>query len=407
MKFNRSFVLAAIAAAAPLSVQAADHAESLQVIRSLGADIADVFAFMDPNDASRVVVAFDVRGFIVPGENGNISPFDERTLYRFEIENTGDARSDKRIDIIFDAQTSRSTPQTAHVNIYNRRGNPNAIRFDAPTTVASPTAAVAPAPTVTTDARSGVTFFAGMREDPFFFDIPGFNRFTASATAGKADPSLLTRGRDTFAGYNAQMMALSIPVSLLLGSAGPNLGVSGVTYQTTFPSLFRNTKITAENRAIVFSNPFLEQIDRMGGPVINTVVIPFARKDEYNSATPEDDANGRFVNDIVASSKALGTNDANIGVLASLAITRGDYLRLDTSLANKGRGGGTNEVGFPNGRRPGDDTIDAVIRIVTNGAITTGDNVNGNDAVLLDVFPFFGTPNQPRVTGVIDDNTRN
>jgi hypothetical protein len=406
MKFNRGLVLAALAATAPLSVQAADHAESLQVIRSLGGDIADVFAFMDPNDASRVVVAFDVRGFIVPGENSNISPFDERTLYRFEIENTGDARSDKRIDVIFDAQTSRSAPQMAHINIYNRRGG-GSIRFDAPTTVASATAAVAPAPVITTDPRSNVTFFAGMREDPFFFDIPGFNRFTASATSGKADPSLLTRGRDTFAGYNVQMIALSMPVSVLLGSAGPNIGVSGVTYQTTFPSLFRNTKIDANNRSIVFSNPFLEQIDRMGNPVINTVVIPFLRKDEFNSATPEADANGVFVNDIVTSLKNLGTNDANIGVLASIAVTRGDYLRLNTSLANKGRGGGNNEVGFPNGRRPGDDTIDTVISVVTNGAITTGDNVNANDAVLLDVFPFFGTPNQPRVTGVVDDNTRN
>src|SRR5437868_11721527 len=127
MKFNHGLVLASLVAAAPITVQAADHAESLQVIRSLGGDIADVFAFMDPNDASRVVVAFDVRGFIVPGENGNISPFDERTLYRFEIENTGDARSDKRIDIIFDAQTSRSLPQTAHINTYNRRASANAI----------------------------------------------------------------------------------------------------------------------------------------------------------------------------------------------------------------------------------------------------------------------------------------
>lgn len=407
MKFNRGLVLAALAAALPVTVQAADHAESLQVIRSLGGDIADVFAFMDPNDASRVVLAFDVRGFIVPGENSNISPFDERTLYRFEIENTGDARSDKRIDIIFDAQTSRSLPQTAHINIYNRRGKPNAVQFDAPTTVASATAAVAPAPVVTTDSRSGVTFFAGMREDPFFFDIPAFNRFSASVTSGKADPSLLTRGRDTFAGYNVQMIALSMPASLLLGSAGSQLGVSGVTYQTTFPSVFRNTKIDASNRAIVFSNPFLEQIDRMGQPVINTVGIPFARKDEYNSSSPEDDAAGKFAADITASLKALGTNDAGINVLASLAITRGDYLRLDTSLANSGPGGGTNQAGFPNGRRPGDDTIDTVIRIVTNGAITTGDNVNSSDAVLLDSFPFFAAPNQPRIAGVIDDNTRN
>lgn len=407
MKGKRGLILAALAAAAPLTVQAADHAESLQVISSLGGDIADVYAFMDPNDNSKAVLAFDVRGFIVPGENSNISPFDDTILYRFEIENTGDARPDKRIDIIFDKQTSRSTPQIAHVTIDGPRIG-DKFRFDAPTTIGSATSAVAPAATITTDPRTGITFFAGLREDPFFFDIPAFNRFTASVTSGKADPSLLGRGRDTFAGYNAQMIALSVPLSMLRGSSGNVIGVGGVTFSSTFTKLFRSQSIDAGNRALAFSSPFLLQVDRMGVPVINTVVIPFARKDEYNSASPVDDARGRFANDIVASLKGLGTSTANINLLASLAVTRGDLLRLDTKLPNKGRQGGSNpEAGFPNGRRPGDDVIDTVIAVVSNGGITTGDNVNGNDAVFLDTFPFFAAPNQPRVTGVIDDNTRN
>ena len=407
MKFNRSLVFAAIAAAAPLSVQAADHAESLQVLGTAGGDIADVYAFMDPNDASRAIIAFDVHGFIVPAENANISAFESDVLFRFEIENTGDARPDKKIDIIFDKQTSRSTPQIAHVSISDRRGG-NAFRFDAPTSVPSERAAVAPPATVTTDPRSGVSFFAGLREDPFFFDIPGFNRFTASIAAKQVDPSLLTRGRDAFAGYNIQMIALSVPVGLLKGSAGNTIGVAGTTYLSIFPKLFKRKEIDASNRGLAFSAPFLEQVDRMGQPTINTVAVPFARKDEYNSSSPVDDANGKFAGDIVASLKSLGTNDANIGVLASLAVTRGDYLRLDMGLSNKGRQGGQNAgVGYPNGRRPTDDVIDVAISVVSNGAITTGDNVNSNDAVFLDSFPFFAPPNQPRSTGVIDDNTRN
>jgi hypothetical protein len=409
MKGNKiGLILTALAAAsAPATVLAADHAESLQVISSLGGDIADVYAFMDPNDASKAILAFDVRGFIVPGENSNISPFDDTVLYRLEIENTGDARADKRIDIIFDKQTSRSVPQIAHITIDGPRIG-DRIRFDAPTTVGSATAAVAPTATVTTDPRSGVSFFAGLREDPFFFDIPSFNRFTASATAGKADPSLLTRGRDTFAGYNVQMIALSVPASLLRGSAGSTIGVSGSTFGSTFTKLFRSASVDAGNRALAFSSPFLAPIDRMGLPVINTVVIPFPRKDEFNSSSPRDDAAGRFTNDIVATLKSLGTNTENINLLASLAITRGDILRLNTALPNTGRQGGQNAAAaFPNGRRPTDDVIDTVIRIVTNGGVATGDNVNNNDAVFLDSFPFFAPPNQPRVTGVIDDNTRN
>jgi hypothetical protein len=406
MKIKRGLLLASMAVAAPLATHAADHAESLQVIRALGGDIADVYAFLDPNDNSKAVLAFDVRGFIVPGENSNISPFDHETLYRIEVENTGDARTDMRIDIIFDKQTSRSVPQTANILIDGPRFR-DGIRFTAPTTVGSATAAVAPTTTVTVDPRSNVTFFAGLREDPFFFDIPAFNRFTASATAGRADPSLLTRGRDTFAGYNVQMIALSLPVSMLRGTSN-TIGVSGSTFETTFTDLFRKESVEGRNGRLAFSSAFLKPVDRMGLPVINTVVIPFARKDEFNSSTPQDDANGKFVGDIVTTLKSLGTNDANINLLASLCVTRGDYLRLNLGLANKGRQGGTSEgAGFPNGRRPTDDVIDTVIQIVTNGGITTGDNVNSNDAVLLDTFPFFAPPNQPRVTGIIDDNTRN
>lgn len=406
MKVKRGLVLAALAGAVPLVAQAADHAESLQVIRGIAGDIADVYAFLDPSDNSRAVLGFDVRGFIVPGENSNISPFDHETLYRIFIENTGDALADTRIDIVFDKQTSRSVPQTARVLVNGARFR-DGIRFTAPTTVGSVTAAVAPPATVTTDPRSNITFFAGLREDPFFFDIPAFNRFSASITSGRADPTLLTRGRDTFAGYNVQMIALSVPIAMLRGSSN-TIGVSAATYETRFTDLFPGEDINASNARLAFSGAFIRPIDRMGQPVINTVAIPFARKDEYNTSTTVDDAKGKFAADIVASLKALGTNNANIDLLASLAVTRGDYLRLDLGLPNKGRQGGSSDgAGYPNGRRPVNDVIDTVIKVVSNGTITTGDNVNGNDAVFLDTFPFFAPPNQPRVTGVIDDNTRN
>jgi hypothetical protein len=122
------------------------------------------------------------------------------------------------------------------------------------------------------------------------------------------------------------------------------------------------------------------QVERAGNPGVNTALVPFSRRHEYNFATPVDDANGRFADDIVATLTALGTNATNIGILANVAVTNGDYLRLDTRIANTGPRGGTNpEAGFPNGRRLADDTIDTLLFIITNGTITTGDNVNASD----------------------------
>lgn len=399
MKSSLKWIAAGLIAAAPFVTKASDHADAPLVEADQAADIADLYAFLDPNNNSNVVLAVDVHGFIVPGENGNLGAFDPNVLFRFNIENTGDAAPDKSILITFDPQTSRSQPQTAHISIVGTKKS-GTISLTAPTTVSSATASNAVAPTVTTDPASGISFFAGLTDDPFFFDVPAFNRFVGSVLGGSPDVSLLSRGRDTFAGYNVQMITLSVPANLLTGSAGSVIGVSATTLRQ------RNTH-RSPNADPMSAGSFVA-IDRMGVPGINTVLVPFARKDEYNRATTVDDAAGKFANDIVATLHALGTDDTHVGILANVAVTHGDMLRLDTSVANSGPQGGNNSAAaFPNGRRPADDVIDTIIFLVTNGALTTGDHVNANDVPFRDVFPFFAAPHQPLDSGVIDDNTRN
>lgn len=387
----------------PFAARAADHAEAPLVESDQAADIADVYAFLDPNDNSKVILAFDVHGFIVPGENANLGGFDHDVLFRFNIENTGDAKPDKTINITFEAQTSRSLPQTAHITIpdTNPRDHLNTtIKFTAPTTVSSATSATAATPVITTDAASGISFFAGVTDDPFFFDIPAFNRFVGSVLAHAPDVSLLSRGRDTFAGYNVQMIALSVPASLLKGSATNIIGVSATTLRRQVTILSKHTDPKSAGD--------YKPVDRMGVPAINTALIPFARKNEYNRATTSDDAAGKFATDIVGTLTALGTDSAHIGILAGVAVSKGDMLRLDTAIANTGSQGGNNSgAGFPNGRRPTDDVIDTILFLVTNEALTTGDHVNANDVPFRAAFPFFAESHQPLAAGVTDDNTRN
>lgn len=399
MKSYKKWMLSAVIASAPFLARAADHLEAPLVESDLAADIADVYTFLDPNDNTKVILAFDVHGFIVPGENGNLSGFDPDVLYRFNIENTGGAAPDEFIFVDFDPQTSRAQPQTAHITVASKKMHKPA-KFTGLTTLGSATAATAPVPVVTTDPATGISFFAGLRDDPFFFDVPAFNRFVGSVLGGAPNISLLSRGRDTFAGYNVQMIALSVPAALLKGSAGKIIGVSATTLRG------RHTH-RSEHCDPRDTDDFVA-IDRMGVPAVNTALIPFARKDEYNRATTQDDAAGKFAGDIVATLHALGTDDAHIGILASVAVTKGDMLRLDTSLPNSGGQGGTNTgAGFPNGRRPADDVIDTILFLVTNGGLTTGDNVNANDVPFANTFPFFAAPHQPLDAGTIDDSTRN
>ena len=385
----------------PHNACASDHGDAPAISNDQAADLGDVYFFLDPNDNTKAVLIMTVRGFIVPGEAVNFGIFDPNVHYRFDIENTGDALTDAHYDITFSARTAVAGPsprpilqipqaQTATIRL------PGGTSFTAP--VLNPSVgASAPSQTVTTDPISGISFFAGEVDDPFFFDVPAFSRFIASVRNGAPDPTVFNRARDTFAGYNILAIALRIPVSAIKGT-GNIIGVDADTLRPTLISVKKNGKKGGSGA--------LTQVDRAGNPAVNVALIPFLRKDEYNGDTTTDDAAGVFAADITATLTALGTSPANIAVLVGVAVTHGDFLHLDVTKANVGTQGGSGANGFPNGRRLADDVIDTLLNIITNGTITTGDQVDANDVTFGNTFPFLAPSQQPFASGT-DDNTRN
>ena len=389
-----AFSLAVITAAPFSAVYAADHGDGPVAALDASADLADSYFFLDPNDPSAAVLITTMRGFIVPSEAGNFGIFDPGVRYRFEIENTGDARPDKFIDVTFGPRTSPAVAQTATIKFHSRRTRP----IVATALATNPSLAGTAPPPVITDIGNGMSFYAGVADDPFFFDIPGFNRFVASVLAKAPDATKLNRGRNSFAGYNVLAIVVRVPVAMLKG----NSNIVGLDVLTQRREADGDEH--GRSREVDFHT-----IDREGNPAVNVALVPFAKKDAYNAANTQADARGVFAPDIVGTLTALGTNAANIGVLASVAVAKGDFLHLDTSLVNQGVGGGNNAgVGFPNGRRLGDDVIDTYLNIITNGLITAGDHVDANDVPFRDAFPFIAAPKQPREgAGNVDDNTRN
>jgi hypothetical protein len=402
MQFGKRVLATAVAAAAASllgwgtpSVRAADHGDAPNVARDASGDLGDTFVFLDPNDNTKLVISVTLQGFIPAGEAVNFHVFDHTLSYRFDFENTGDAKPDQSIEVTFAPKgAAAAEPQTATVTL---SGKPKRS-FTAPTTVAT-LAATALDPTVTTDAATGIAFFAGEVDDPFFFDIPAFGRFAASVRAGTPDPTQLQRGRDTFAGYNNQAIALSVPVSLVRGASSNNvIGVNTIALRKTV-KIGKDGVIKAAGKG--------KQIDRSSTPGVNAVLIPYARKNEHNAATTLDDAAGKFADDLVATLTAFGANPQSIATLAGIVVTNGDFVRVDVTKPNTGTGGGTNpEAAFPNGRRLGDDTIDTILTVIANGS-DLGDSVDANEVPLRDTFPFYAAPHQPLATGVTDDLTRN
>jgi hypothetical protein len=349
--------------------------------------------FRDPNDNSRLILIMTVHGFIVPGEASNFGIFDPAIRYRFELETSGDARPDGAIDVRFSPRVAVGgvpQPQTATVNL------PNGVVFNALATNSSNTADVAPTPVITSEPQTGVMFFAGLTDDPFFFDIPAFGRFNASIRAGTPNPGVFSRARDTFAGYNTMAIALSIPISVVRGP-GNSLGVLIETQRRT-PQFYnsRTGEVTGSGR---WTN-----VDRMGLPAVNVALVPFNQKNAHNAGSPVDDFNRRFWPGIQDTLQNFYRTDAtSTAVFEDLIVKRGDFLRVDLTVPNTG----TNpEAQFPNGRRLTDDVIDILMFLINNRQ-ELKDNVNGNDLPFRPAFPFLAPSQQPRVPGTLDDSTRN
>ena len=389
-------------------ISASDHIDSPTIAQDRGSDIADTWAFLDPNDNSKVILMMSTQGFIVSGEHFGMVIFDTNIRYRFEIENTGDAKPDLFVDVTYSRGVGRLTSQTATVALSSAKGSryQRRVLLVAPTTVATqePQPTPPPAPVVTTNPANGVSFFAGNADDPFFLDDTGANRFVASSlmNPGNPDKSLLgfRQGRDTYAGFNTLITAVSIPAALLRGFHTNVIGINSVTQRQKL-QIIDNGSVTG------FGN--YENVDRDGNPLVNNGLIPAARKDEYNGAQTQDDAAGRFQADIIRDLQNFGTDYAHINMILDMVVRKGDILRLDLSVPNTGAGGGDNaNGGFGNmgGRRLKDDVVDKTFTIINNGVPLT-DFVDANEVPLRDAFPFVADPTQPFPPGdEADDHTR-
>lgn len=445
----------------PARINASDHIDGPQLAHDHASDINDMYWFLDPtdpdsqntnpNDNPNVVMIMSINPFIISSEAIGQAIFDHNLRYRFEIENTGDARPDDFVDVTFTRGVGRETIQTATITLpetkgrsFGRNGGGNNGRrpsFTAPTTVTIQGRDVSdttPPGFAVTDFNVGsgerVQFFAGATDDPFFLDNTAANRFVLSSirNPGNPDRAIFANraginatdgsdanadnqtaaplqnsnqgvnqgaGRDTYSGFNTLLIAVSVPASMLRGT-GNEIGVNGVTQR-------QRNQIVREDGQVVGFGRFVT-VDREGIPLVNNGVIPAPRKDEYNGATTEDDARGRFRADIIQSLRNYGTNDANIAMFLRMIQERGDILRLNLAVANTGTGGGNNTDGGPmnmGGRRLQDDVGDATFTLINNNQ-SLGDFVDRNDFVFGNTFPFVAPQILPNPNGINNRDTR-
>ncbi len=342
-----------------VSVHAADHREAPLISARPDADINDLYLFRSPADPDNVVMIMTVN----PDAATNGFTFNPEVLYEFNIDRTGDTVPELSYTFAFSAPGAGGVQGVAGTRF---------VPGEAPTLFGSGFTFN------NLDTPGGGKLFAGPRDDPFFFDLNGFQN------------NMNFTGEDFFAGQDVTALAIEVPISEITGGAAPGsepvIGVWGRTFD-------------------ISSGPNFGQVDRIGQPLINTLLIPPGRKDEFNRSEPFADVN-LFRDDVVDSILGLNGNDAAAAMsLADVLLP--DIMTLDLN----------GSAGFPNGRRLEDDVIDIELQLLTGspliggvgvpvgtGTGPTNDGVDANDVPFLNVFPYLAPPNvvpEPAVMGLL------
>ena len=390
---------------------ASSHREAPLIAEDPSADLTDVYAFRSPDKPSTVTILANA----IPGEDPAAGPnwytLSPGARYNLKIDTTGDVRP----DVIYRFQFQRKTGQfflgdTAQPYTVTRIAKGKSTVVVRGTTPPNNIGKRS-----TPDYRSLVTksiasfdggaskAFAGQRDDPFFgdigaiFDLVAIRKGTGNTGGGK----------DFFAGYGVHTFAVQVPIADL-NAKGSTIGV--------WASVDRR-KVTTRGGTTRDSGGWV-QVNRLGNPLVNEVIIPTSLKDRWNSQQPwNESAYRRYYESpllaaVINKLYKLGAPETGRDDLVAVLLTGvpelnftgkklADVLRLNLGVPlakDPNRLGvlGGDTQGWPNGRRLGDDVIDiaeqAVGGFLKGKKLPLGDGVNGDDASLLDAFPYAADP---------------
>jgi hypothetical protein len=209
MKKTKILLGIGMLAVAGFFVIAADHIDAPAVAGGTS-DITDFYAFQGQNTDNIAFVA-NLQGLMSPADTGGAT-FDENVMIEINIDTNGDAIEDLVIQatprdgkMYFFGPAAPAATGTSSTFL---TGTPNSVDI----TAYGSSAVVA--------NNGGMSFFAGPRDDPFFFDFAQFSAIKAGTASSFNNP-----GSDTFAGTNVLSVVVEVPKSMIGGSGNINTWV--------------------------------------------------------------------------------------------------------------------------------------------------------------------------------------
>src|SRR5207249_4765461 len=230
----------AVVATAPLGSRAADHLDAPDLGSREDADINDVYVFQAAT-AGRTAIAVTTS----PAA-GIIGPIDYATnvRYKINVDRSGDAVEDLAYVLDFSAPSGGSQPYTV-----TRYTGVNARNLGQGVVLGGGMRGAI------TSLKDGAIAFAGLRADPFFFDLAAFRHVVLGAANGRTGfcdqpgPS----GIDFFAAFNTNAIGtkpagplngrapaddvIDVELGLVTQGAITTDCVGPHTYLSTFPYL--------------------------------------------------------------------------------------------------------------------------------------------------------------------------
>jgi hypothetical protein len=440
---------AAAAGAAALAVTVgfgSSHREAPAISLDPSADNTDVYAFTAKDAPGALTVVANWIPQEDPAGGPNFYKFDDAARYYIQVDNTGDGKADVKYLFRF-RTTTRNTnsflyaapgvssindPKLNVVQRYSvtretyRNGRRSGSRVIARNVPVAPNN-VGPKTFPDYDAVAaqairnlpgGGKVFAGQVDDPFFVDLgatfDGINLRSGTGASGG--------GKDDLAGLNTHAVVLQVPEAAVTrdrrpvsgaGAANAVVGVWSTTERRKVSVLRRGRRTRSVGRWV--------QVSRLGNPLVNEVIIPLGRKDQFNRTTPDRDAQlyGTFALNpeparLLNALFNLGVDETNrtdivnallVGLPNATKIAPNavpaDTLKVNLGIAPtdaENRFGviGGDNGGFPQGRRLGDDVVDAELRVIGGFLIgkklPLGDGVDANDKAFRSSFPYVASP---------------
>lgn len=263
---------------------------------------------------------------------------------------------------------------------------------------------------------TGEAVWAGPRDDSFFADAAGIFDLLEARILGPDGHGQTGNGVDGFKGYNVLTFAIQIPIGSLTPIAYTD-AFTGASHGVGIYASVSRPRITLRSTSgdPLSSGPWI-QVNRLGNPLFNEVLVALKDKDNYNRDIPTNDA-AKYATYAttpelpVLINAVFGTTFATTARTDLAAVYIPDVLRVDLTTAAvpligaggnrlSGLGGDTTNgkwSGWPNGRRLGDDVVDIALTAIASGPsyssiFLLGDNINANDYTYNFVFPYAATP---------------